>query len=263
MADQTVTPTARQRPKRTRTKRTSGRQPLVVSTLPPNQVELLPGAVTLVCPDCTTWVPVTGVEGTPKLVPHDTKPAGEPGALRCLGINRLVVIDLTITEWAARLGDGIADAASRRPTAVRRKPKTPAAPPATRLTPVAPRASTAWNALTAHRRGCTACTGRAYCQDGITLADTYARLLRQEPARRQRQQAWDRERRTFDRGYQEEARKRQADMFADQAPADRSSAKGSGTAAEDASNVCRTARAGAVSEFRGPEVPLSPTRISQ
>ncbi|WP_326581707.1 hypothetical protein OIE69_43855 (plasmid) [Actinacidiphila glaucinigra] len=170
---------------------------------------------------------------------------------------------MTIAEWAGRLGDGIADAASRRPTAVRRKPITPATPAATRITPVVPRADAAWDSLTAHRKGCAVCTGRDYCQDGITLADTYSRLLRQEPARRNVQRGWARERRSFDQSYAKQARERQELMFASQAPAGQSSAKGSGTAVEDTNNTCRTTRQGASSEFRGPEVPLTPTRITR
>src|SRR5260221_14303938 len=68
---------AQKRRTKTRTKRVSHLPPLTVSALAPNEIDLLPGTESLVCPDCRTWCPITGQQGaTPKLVPHHTERAG-------------------------------------------------------------------------------------------------------------------------------------------------------------------------------------------
>ncbi|MFJ9447157.1 hypothetical protein ACIRRH_35705 [Kitasatospora sp. NPDC101235] len=122
-------PIAQKRNRRTRTKNVSSRPALVVSTLPPTHYDLLPGTEHLACPDCQTWCPITGAQGEqPKLVPHHTQMAGTPGARRCIGSNRLVVIDVTIAEQQQDWADAVAETASRRPTRVLKKVKAPQAP---------------------------------------------------------------------------------------------------------------------------------------
>ncbi|MEU9438373.1 hypothetical protein [Streptomyces sp. NPDC048252] len=112
-------PTARKRPTRTRTKQVSSLPAIVVSKLPPIDIDLLPGTESLVCPNCKTWCPITGHGGlNPKLVPHHTGRAGTAEARRCIGSNRRVKLDLTIAEWRRLLADAITDASSRQATVV-------------------------------------------------------------------------------------------------------------------------------------------------
>ncbi|MFF3208349.1 hypothetical protein [Streptomyces sp. NPDC002962] len=114
-----ATPTARKRPTRTRTKQVSSLPAIVVSKLPPIDIDLLPGTESLVCPDCKTWCPITGHGGrNPKLVPHHTERAGTAEPRRCIGSNRRVKCDLTITQWRGLLADAITDASSRQATVV-------------------------------------------------------------------------------------------------------------------------------------------------
>ncbi|WP_225638427.1 hypothetical protein [Streptomyces solaniscabiei] len=122
--------TARPRRSRTRSRAVNGRQALALSTLKPHQYDLRPACASLVCPDCKTWVPITGLQSRkPKLVPHDTGRAGKDAAVRCrLGSNRLITVDVTVRTWQERLEDGHAETGHRRRTTVRRKPKTAVAP---------------------------------------------------------------------------------------------------------------------------------------
>lgn len=194
---------AQKRRTKTRTKRVSHLPPLTVSALAPNEIDLLPGTESLVCPDCRTWCPITGQQGaTPKLVPHHTERAGTAGARRCTSSNRRVVLDLTIPEWRQCLADAITDTASRRSTKVIRKPKTPPAPPVSRIGSIAkeqPKRSDLSLATVervradaaGHRIGCTVCTGYVRCEAGreldIRLAETEASwtLAREQQGRRE------------------------------------------------------------------------------
>ncbi|MFJ8546300.1 hypothetical protein ACIRFH_30740 [Streptomyces sp. NPDC093586] len=122
--------TARPRRSRTRSRTVNARPALVLSTLKPHQYDLRPACASLICPDCKTWVPITGL-GTmkPKVVPHDTGRAWKDAAVRCrLGSNRLVLVDVTVKKWQERLEDGHAETGHRRRTTVLRKPKTAVAP---------------------------------------------------------------------------------------------------------------------------------------
>lgn len=121
--------TARPRKSRTRSRTVSARPALALSTLKPNQYDLRPACASLVCPDCETWVPITGLQTKPKLVPHDTGRAFEAPAVRCrLGSNRLVTVDVSVKKWQEHLEDGHAETGHRRRTTVRRKPKVTVAP---------------------------------------------------------------------------------------------------------------------------------------
>ncbi|WP_225638108.1 hypothetical protein [Streptomyces solaniscabiei] len=130
MSASTLERTARPRRSRTRSRTVSARPALHLSTLKPHQYDLHPACASLVCPDCKTWVPITGLQTKkPKVVPHDTGRAGKDPAVRCrLGSNRLITVDVTVREWQERLEDGHAETGHRRPTAVRRKPKAAVAP---------------------------------------------------------------------------------------------------------------------------------------
>lgn len=116
----TATPTASERKRRTRTKRVSSLPAIRLSHLKPSHIDLRdPLKAVLVCVDCQTWVPITGIQGkVQKLVPHHSGKAGEAAALRCRGSNRRIEWDLTIPQWYAALAEASKDAASRRPTAV-------------------------------------------------------------------------------------------------------------------------------------------------
>ncbi|MFF4344252.1 hypothetical protein ACFY00_30535 [Kitasatospora sp. NPDC001540] len=186
MTPPTATPAARQRKRRTRTTNVSCRPPLAVSTLLPNDYDLLPGVEHLRCPDCTTWCPLTTDKGSQgwKQAPHHTERAGTPGARRCSGSNRRVLLDLTIAQWQQQLADAAKETASRRPTTVLKKVKAPVAPAITQLDPAPATADSARRTYELHRSRCTACTGRAHCQDGGRLAAAYLRLLQAEPQRR-------------------------------------------------------------------------------
>ncbi|MFI1719224.1 hypothetical protein [Streptomyces litmocidini] len=130
MSASTVERTARPRKSRTRSRTVNARPALALSTLKPHQYDLRPACASLVCPDCETWVPITGLQTKkPKLVPHDTGRAWKDAAVRCrLGSNRLVTVDVLVKKWAERLEDGHAETGHRRRTTVRRKPKVQPAP---------------------------------------------------------------------------------------------------------------------------------------
>ncbi|GAA4658764.1 hypothetical protein GCM10023347_07600 [Streptomyces chumphonensis] len=130
MSASTLERTARPRQSRTRSRTVNARPALALSTLKPQQYDMRPVCASLVCPDCETWVPITGL-GTkkPKLVPHDTSRAFESAAVRCrLGSNRLITVDVTVRAWQERLEGGHAETVHRRRTTVRRKPKVAVAP---------------------------------------------------------------------------------------------------------------------------------------
>lgn len=130
MSASTLERTARPRRSRTRSRTVNARPALALSTLKPHQYDLRPACASLVCPDCETWVPITGFgTKTTKVVPHDTGRAGKDAAARCrLGSNRLVTVNVTVRKWAERLEDGHAETGHRRKTTVRRKPKVAVAP---------------------------------------------------------------------------------------------------------------------------------------
>lgn len=130
MSASTLERTARPRRSRTRSRTVSARPALALSTLKPHQYDLRPACASLVCPDCETWVPITGL-GTKmtKVVPHDTGRANKDAAVRCrLGSNRLVTVNVTVRQWQERLEDGHAETGHRRKTTVLRKPKAAVAP---------------------------------------------------------------------------------------------------------------------------------------
>ena len=130
MSASTLERTARPRRSRTRSRTVNARPALALSTLKPHQYDLHPACASLICPDCETWVPITGLQTKkPKVVPHDTGRAGKDAAVCCrLGSNRLVTVNVTVKKWQERLEDGHAETGHRRKTTVLRKPKTAVAP---------------------------------------------------------------------------------------------------------------------------------------
>ncbi|MCQ8833743.1 hypothetical protein [Streptomyces malaysiensis] len=184
----TLEPTARMRRSRTRTPKISARPALVLSTLKPHQYDLRPACASLICPDCTTWVPITGIQAkVQKLVPHHTSPAGEEEAIRCSrGSNRQVIVDVKFEVWWQRLQQGVAETDGRRATRVTRKPKTAVVPAVTQILAPLLDANAALKLYRAHRKGCPICKqpGHTRCTEGGRLAHLYTHKQRTEPARR-------------------------------------------------------------------------------
>ncbi|MER6466435.1 hypothetical protein ABT278_39040 [Streptomyces sp. NPDC001228] len=206
----TATPTARKRCRKTRTKKVNPRPPIVLSTIPVNEVDLAPGREHMVCPECRTWCPITGVDRTPKLVPHHTDPAGTPNPRRCMaGTDRRVTIDITVEDWRRVLVEARPTIASRRATKVLPKPKATAALATSQISPTPLSADAVRRTFRQHQQQCRACAGEITgrdglplpCRDGERLAVTFLRLLRQEPRRRAVREFFAQERRRLDRQY--------------------------------------------------------------
>ncbi|MGW8882420.1 hypothetical protein, partial [Streptomyces mirabilis] len=175
-----------------------------ITTLKPHQYDLRPACASLLCPDCTAWVPITGLQTRkPKLVPHDTGRAGKDPAVRCdLGSNRLVTVDITIRQWQERLEDGHAETGHRRSSRVVRKPQARPAPAVMQIVAGTVDDKTARKLDEAHVRGCSTCSVRddkgrtlravefaSRCADGRRLAQLAAHTKRLAPARRKAQMA--------------------------------------------------------------------------
>ncbi|MFD6478941.1 hypothetical protein ACFWEH_36120 [Streptomyces anulatus] len=113
-------PAAKERPRRTRTKRVSTLPAIKLSQLLPSHIDLRdPLKAVLVCEDCETWVPITGMlSRVQKLVPHHTGKAHVAAALHCQSSNRRIEFDMTIPEWRHALTDAGTEASSRQATAV-------------------------------------------------------------------------------------------------------------------------------------------------
>ncbi|MFI1839502.1 hypothetical protein [Streptomyces olivaceoviridis] len=185
MSASTLERTARPRRSRTRSHTVNARPALALSTLRPHQYDLRPACASLVCPDCGTWVPITGLQTkTPKAVPHDTGRAGKDAAVRCrLGSNRLITVDVTAKKWQERLEDGHAETGHRRKTTVRRKPKVAPAPAVAQMVVQDLDAKGALRLYRAHAEQCTVCqeSGHAHCAEGSPLARLYLYKLRNAP----------------------------------------------------------------------------------
>ncbi|MFG3179976.1 hypothetical protein ACGFZC_33625 [[Kitasatospora] papulosa] len=106
-------PKAAKRRGRTRTSRVSPLDAIVLSTLSPGHIDMRTvestqkRRISLVCPDCDTWVAVTPHRGTYllKTVPHHTGKAGVDAALRCGSSNRLVDMDISGDTWRRQYRD--------------------------------------------------------------------------------------------------------------------------------------------------------------
>ncbi|MFF1714553.1 hypothetical protein [Streptomyces sp. NPDC058268] len=256
----TVESTARYRRSRTRSRNINARPALAISTLKPHQYDLHPSCASLICPDCKTWVPITGINAKKqKLVPHDTGVAGTDAAARCQGSNRLVSIDILVKVWQRRLEDGSAETAGRRSARQHYKPLPAPAKPVTKMTPEPETADDALIAYRKHLKKCRSsslagrCGGKHRCPDGTRLAALYDQLKRTQPVRNRAAHV-DTLR----------ARHRSSTAWAKQSAATVSAAKTakrSGTTVEEANNTCKRRRTNTISDNRGPAVPLQPLRI--
>ncbi|MFH8558927.1 hypothetical protein ACH4FE_35795 [Streptomyces celluloflavus] len=178
----TAKPEASKRRRKTRTKTTSHRLPIVASSLKANEIDLTPGKEHLVCPDCGRWTPITGMASAPKLVPHHTKRYRTTSPHRCSSSNRRVTINIAVDDWRTELAEAAPTTASRRATKVLPKPKTTTTPASVhqlattraqqaasaeaRLIPLLDRAR---NAHTTHRTTCTTCGSGGRCAEGREL----------------------------------------------------------------------------------------------
>ncbi|MFF2549075.1 hypothetical protein ACFVUY_41840 [Kitasatospora sp. NPDC058063] len=101
--------------------RSNSRPALRLSTLRPNQIEMTPGLpFSLVCPDCSVWRRINRGRIQPHFLDDETT--------YCPASARRVEKDVTPEQWAARIEEGVAETASRRPTTVLKKVKTPQPP---------------------------------------------------------------------------------------------------------------------------------------
>ncbi|WP_331734470.1 MULTISPECIES: hypothetical protein [unclassified Streptomyces] len=182
MAMASAQPEARKRRRKTRTKTVSNLPAIVASEFKTNAIDLTPGKEHLICPGCKGWTPITGMLGTPKLVPHHTKRYRTTEPRRCSSSNRRVTIDIAVADWRTELVEAAPTTASRRATKVLPKPKTtqpPApvhrlaatreqqvAPAGTRLLPLLDRAR---RTVIAHRATCMTCGAGGRCGTGREL----------------------------------------------------------------------------------------------
>ncbi|WP_203632790.1 hypothetical protein [Streptomyces halstedii] len=223
MATITAEPKARKRRRKTRTKNVSSLPAIVASQLKADEINLTPGKEHVICPTCSNWTPITGILGTPVLVPHHTTPYHDRTTTprRCSSSNRRITLDTALDAWRAELTERTevsATVASRRPTKVLPKPKTSGVAAASQLKPVPLSAEQVRRTFRQHQKQCLACKGEATdrtgqalpCPDGERLAVTFLRLFRQEPKRQAVRELFARERRRFDREYAKAAPKREA-----------------------------------------------------
>ncbi|MEE1735469.1 hypothetical protein PUR49_02820 [Streptomyces sp. BE147] len=211
MAAITAEPKARKRRRKTRTKNISSLPALVAAEFTASQIDLTPGKEHAICPACTCWTPITGVQGTPVLVPHHTTPYHDrtPNPRRCSNSNRRIVLNTAPEEWRSELAERTevsASVASRRATKVLPKPKRgPAPTPIHRLatqgpqsTPALPRLvpllERARRAVDRHHAACPLCRAGGRCQTGRALevraAETQASctIAREQLHRQEREQ---------------------------------------------------------------------------
>ncbi|MFD9047817.1 hypothetical protein [Streptomyces zaomyceticus] len=238
------------RPGRVRTKHTNRREPLLLSTMAPEDFNIRPDEVkSLACPDCRTWRRIMG-DTVLKIREHGTGGKVAEGTKRplCPGSDQLVVIDIDVRRWHARQNRLLRDAMpqdNRRAAQQFYKPLPAPGAPVSQIRAEVTLETTRQSYL-AHRKSCTRCGGGRHCTDGAVLARRFVLALQQEPARREAREEQERQERRI-------ARKQTA-------PAVRKAqwAKHGGKTVETANNRCADRAPGSVSEFRGPQLPLVP-----
>ncbi|AEM88646.1 hypothetical protein Strvi_9389 (plasmid) [Streptomyces violaceusniger Tu 4113] len=119
--------TAKERVRRTRSRGRNELAPLRVSQIAVHEYDLDPACVSLVCPSCRTWVPISRPNGRPgrtRLVPHHTERAGTADPTFCTdGSHRRVIIDVEVERWRRHIEEGVSETDGRRSNRVTRKPK--------------------------------------------------------------------------------------------------------------------------------------------
>jgi hypothetical protein len=253
----------RKRPGRTRTKRDNRRAPMLLSKIDPQEINLREGeSKSIVCPDCRTWRRLMG-ETKLKIRDHCISDKVSEGQkhVRCDGSNQAVELDISIEQWREAMLAADSTATGRRSARQHHKPLPAPARPVARMSPVPASVADALTAYREHLKKCRnsnkagRCGGTHRCVDGARLAALYEQLKRTQPLR-------DREAR-IDALL---ARYRATTVWAKHSEvtvnAKKATAKRSGTTVEEANNTCRNRLADSVSGFRGPQVPLTPLRIS-
>ncbi|MFC7994325.1 hypothetical protein ACFUV2_34185 [Streptomyces pilosus] len=233
---------SRKRPGRVRTKNTNRREALKLSTMAPEDYNVRPGEVkSIACPDCRTWRRVMG-DTVLKIREHCTSDRVADGEkhVTCPGSNQLVVIDIDVRRWHARQNRLLRDAMpqeNRRAARQFYKPLPASVAPVARIH-AGVTLETARRVYLAHVEECVRCGTGQYCTHGGVLAHRYVLVRNEEPVRR-------------------EARKQSA-------PAVRKVQwnQHGGETVETANNQCRPRLDGAVSEYRGPQVPTKPLRVN-
>jgi len=241
--------------------RHNGRAPLLLSTLHSDCVTLDGDEIrSVVCTDCGTWRVVRrGMVAAHRAEPRSNRPTDrldqrkpQDRVPRCDGSGQRIKIDRRHREAMP--------AENRRAAQQFYKPIPAPAAPIHRIVPPARSADSARQAYEVHRERCAACTTRETCSTGRRLLATYTALLQDEPRRRQVRAAVARQRARFDRQHADLAREAKGAEWTRQHEATTANttkfAKRSGTAVEEANNSCKAIKAGAISEFRGPDVPL-------
>ncbi|MGW3981292.1 hypothetical protein [Streptomyces mirabilis] len=247
----------RKRPGRTRTKRDNRREPVLLSKIDPQEINVREGeAKSIVCPDCRSWHRLMG-DTKLKIREHciSDKVAEGQKHVRCDGSNQVVALDITVEQWTEAMLAADSTATGRRSARQHYKPLPAPAKPVTRMSPVPANVADALTAYREHLKKCRArttagrCGGTHRCADGARLAALYAQLKRTQPLR-------DREARVDALL----ARYRATTVWAKHSEATvngkKTTAKRSGTAVEDTNNVCRIHPATTVTEFRGPSLPV-------
>ncbi|WP_228184094.1 hypothetical protein [Streptomyces anulatus] len=256
---------SRKRPGRVRTKRDNRREPLLLSTIQPQNINVREGEVlTIVCPDCETWRRLMG-ETQLKIREHCSRACtgralqceGHP---RCPGSNQAIRFDISIEQWGEAMLAADSTATGRRSARQHYKPIPAPAKPIVKMSRLPATTSEALVAYRDHLRRCRSsvsgsrCIGSYRCAGGARLAAAYEELERTEGQRHREARV--------------EAlltRCRAARTWTRHADATGGSkmylAKRAGTAIEEANNSVRFRSMSSVSEFRGPDVPLDPLKI--
>jgi hypothetical protein len=234
------------RPGRVRTQRNNRRAAIKLSTLAPEDFNVRPTEVmSIACPDCRTWRRIMGTYDL-KIREHCVggKVADGQEHERCPGSNQAVLIDIDVRRWQDRQDRLLRDAMpqeNRRAAQQFYKPLPAPAVPVSRIR-TDPTLNATRQSYLAHRKTCTRCTRHTPCPTAQVLVRRLALAFHQEPARREEEQQAVRLAR----------RQEQARLAFRGAQWDKH-----GAAVETANNQCRRPPTNTVSEFRGPEVPLT------
>ncbi|MCM2424211.1 hypothetical protein [Streptomyces sp. RKAG293] len=247
--------------------RHNGRTPLLLSTLRSHCVTIDGNEIrSVVCTECDTWRFVRrGMIAAHRAKPRSNQPSNrhaqrkpQDRVPRCDGSGQRIKVDRRHREAMP--------AENRRAAQQFYKPIAAPVAPLHCLTAQVESADSARQAYEIHRERCAACTTRETCPTGRRLLTTYVGLLQDEPRRRQIRAAVARERARFDRQYADRARQAKEAAWTRQheatAAPTKKFAKRTGTAVEEVNNSCKAIKAGAISELRGPDLPLAPLRIS-
>ncbi|WP_238697605.1 hypothetical protein [Streptomyces sp. E2N166] len=248
-----------------------------------------------VCPDCDTWHRLTRSMIKPHRASIDAPRTGErryygdkpTGGPRCPGSAQRITIDITVEEWGEKLLAADSTATGRRSARQHHKPIQTPATPVARMARPAPNAAAVLDAYREHLKQCRPkcrcrkkcpkecrkikqvagrCGATYRCITGLRLAAQYELLSRGQEQRDRVNMNEARVDTLIARHRSSVAAQRTAAEWARHrddttAPA-AALAKRSGTAVEDANNMCRTRRAGTLSDYRGPQVPREPVHIT-